>query len=125
MTGRGLSSSHIVSEHEYDALAAVGFDCGFMENEDSMPLLLGQYQKLMVTCSCGSEKRRSILAWKKQVTVGMAKLRDVEVAPGESVVSESQGNGLAEHAILEVTAQVRTLKKQVGECTWLRSVLTT
>ena len=34
VTGRGLSSKHIVSYHEYGVLGVVGFDCGFMKSED-------------------------------------------------------------------------------------------
>ena len=48
------------------------------------------------------------LTWKMEVCF-------VEVVLEESAVADSQGNGLAEHALCEVKAEIRTLKKQVQE----------
>ena len=59
VTDRGVSSKHNVSDHEYGALAAVVFDCGFSGNEDLRPFQVGKDQMhRWFLCSCGAEQRR-------------------------------------------------------------------
>ena len=57
---------HIVSDHEYDALAVVGFDHCLMETEDVMPLFVGKDQKHRWFCSAAVPRKEVIhpcLCW--------------------------------------------------------------
>ena len=62
-----------------------------------------------------SDGEPSILAWTTHVKAGLARLHGVEVVAQESAVDDSEGHGLAEHAIREMQAKIRTLKKQAEE----------
>ncbi len=59
-----------------------------------------------------SDGEPAIVAWKTQVAARLRTEHGVEILPQESGVDDSQGNGLAEHAVREIKAETRTLRHQ-------------
>ena len=141
VAGRGLSREHRAADHEESAIAVAGFDYGFF-SEGSSPLLCGKDSKhrwfyAAVVPSKGvihpwpvksfvhrlslaghrrmilrSDGEPSVVAWKTQVAAKLRLVHGIEILPQESGVDDSQGNGLAEHAVREIKAKTRTLRHQ-------------
>ncbi|CAK0865359.1 unnamed protein product, partial [Prorocentrum cordatum] len=115
------------------------------EREDATPLLIGKDSKqrwfhASVVPSKGTQNPWPTKSWSRRLAsaghkrfvfrsdgeaplvalktrIG-AKLKEeygIETVPEESAVGDSQGNGLAEHAVREVKAKVRTVRAQVDD----------
>ncbi|CAK0856358.1 unnamed protein product [Prorocentrum cordatum] len=142
VSGRGLSAGHQTKDRQESALAVVGIDYGYLgEREDAAPLLIGKDSKQrwfhasvvpQHPWPAKSWSRRLASAGRKRfvfrsdgeaplVTLKTrigAKLKEecgIETVPEESAVGDSQGNGLAKHAVREVKAKVRTVRAQVDD----------
>ncbi|CAK0896231.1 unnamed protein product [Prorocentrum cordatum] len=62
-----------------------------------------------------SDGEAPLVALKTRVGAKLKEEYGVETVPEESAVGDSQGNGLAEHAVREVKAKVWTARAQVGD----------
>ena len=132
VTGPCLSYKHIiVRDHEYDALHVVGFDkC--CHGERRCHAAVDLVKTFVCRVSLTGHKRTvirsdagpSILACKKQVAVGLARLHGVEVDVKEIAVGDSQGNGLAKHWIRELRAKIKTLKRSSCCTRWSTGLAT-
>ncbi|CAK0792782.1 unnamed protein product, partial [Prorocentrum cordatum] len=62
-----------------------------------------------------SDGEAPLVALKTRIGAKLKEEYGIETVPEESAVGDSQGNGLAEHAVREVKAKVRTARAQVGD----------
>ncbi|CAK0826820.1 unnamed protein product [Prorocentrum cordatum] len=62
-----------------------------------------------------SDGEAPLVALKTRIGAKLKEECGIETVPEESAVGDSQGNGLAEHAVREVKAKVRTVRAQVGD----------
>ncbi|CAK0885065.1 unnamed protein product [Prorocentrum cordatum] len=128
---------HQTKDRQESALAVVGIDNGYLgEREDAAPLLIGKDSKQpkgtqrpwpakswsrrlasaghrrFVFCSDGEAP---LVALKTRIGAKLKEEHGIETVPEESAVGDSQGNGLAEHAVREVEAKVGTARAQVAD----------
>ncbi|CAK0851548.1 unnamed protein product, partial [Prorocentrum cordatum] len=117
VSGRGLSTGHQTKDHQESALAVVGIDYGYLgEREDATPLLIGRL------ASAGHKRfvfrldgEAPLVALKTRIGAKLKEEYGIETVPEESAVGDSQGNGLAEHAVREIKAKARTVRAQVDD----------
>ncbi|CAK0830057.1 unnamed protein product [Prorocentrum cordatum] len=111
VSGRGLSAGHQTKDHQESALAVAGIDYGYLgEREDAAPLLIGKDSK-----QHWFHASAPLVALKTRIGAKLKEEYGIETVPEESAVGDSQGNGLAEHAVREVKAKVRTVRAQVDD----------
>ncbi|CAK0876009.1 unnamed protein product [Prorocentrum cordatum] len=120
VSGRGLSAGHRAKDRQGSALAVVGIDYGYLgEREDATPLLIGKDSKQRwfhasrFVFRSGGEA--PLVALKTRIGAKLKQEYGIETVPEESAVGDSQGNGLAEHAVREVKAKARAARAQVGD----------
>ncbi|CAK0863719.1 unnamed protein product, partial [Prorocentrum cordatum] len=116
--GRGLSAGRRAADRREAAVAVVGIDCGYFgASEDGAAMLIGRGAKRLALAGherfvFRSDGESFLVALRARVAAELEGGHGVETVPEDSAVGDSPGNGLAEHAVREVKANIRTVRAQ-------------